>query len=110
MRPPMSQDRRDEERPAGDISPAAVSHGPLLERPTQAPPGLRRLARDFGGHYAANGVVGLIFACTGPVAVILAVGVQGGLSRDQLASWIFGVFFLNGFLTLLASWLYRQPL
>lgn len=57
-----------------------------------------------------NGLIGLIFAATGPVAVILAVGRQGGLSPVELASWIFGVFFLNGILTVLACWLYQQPL
>ncbi|GEL16512.1 benzoate/H(+) symporter BenE family transporter [Pseudonocardia asaccharolytica] len=82
----------------------------LIERPAQPPPGLHRLAKDFGASYAANGLIGLIFAATGPVAVILAVGTQGGLSQEQLASWIFGVFVLNGFLTVLACWLYRQPL
>src|SRR5215210_3994375 len=82
----------------------------LIERPPGPIPGLRTLARDFGALYAANGLIGLIFAATGPVAVILAVGTQGGLSQAQLASWIFGVFFLNGFLTVLACWLYRQPL
>ena len=40
---------------------------------------------DFGGLYGANAVIGLIFAATGPVAVILAVGVQGGLSPAELA-------------------------
>ncbi len=64
----------------------------------------------MGGLYAVNGLIGLIFAATGPVAVILAVGKQGGLSAAQLASWIFGVFFLNGVLTVLACWLYQQPL
>jgi hypothetical protein len=44
------------------------------------------------------------------VAVILAVGTQGGLSPAELASWIFGVFFVNGLITILFSWLYRQPL
>ncbi|MGD9525997.1 MAG: benzoate/H(+) symporter BenE family transporter [Dehalococcoidia bacterium] len=83
---------------------------PLIERPVWPPPGPRRLLRDFGPVYAANGFVGLVFAATGPVAVILAVGAQGGLSAEQLASWIFGVFFLNGILTVLACWLYREPL
>ncbi|MDR7304328.1 benzoate membrane transport protein [Haloactinomyces albus] len=68
------------------------------------------MARDFGARYFANGLVGLIFAATGPVAVILAVGSQGGLAQAQLASWIFGVFFINGILTVLACWFYQQPL
>ena len=39
---------------------------------------------------------------TGPVAVILAVGTRGGLSPAELASWIFGAFFVNSLLTLVA--------
>jgi benzoate membrane transport protein len=66
--------------------------------------------RDAGTTYAVNGLIGFIFAATGPVAVILAVGTRGGLSESDLASWIFGAFFLNGLITLLFCWLYRQPL
>jgi benzoate membrane transport protein len=51
-----------------------------------------------------------LFAATGPVAIILAVGSKGGLSEQEIASWIFSVFFVNGLLTLLFSALYRQPL
>ncbi len=84
--------------------------GPILERPPRPLIGPRRLRDDLGPIYAANGLIGLIFAATGPVAVILAVGTQGGLSQADIASWVFGVFFLNGILTVLACWLYRQPL
>lgn len=81
-----------------------------FERPEGSVPGIREVLRDASGGTVLNGVVGLVFSATGPIAVILAVGVGGGLSQAQLASWIFGVFFLNGILTVLASWLYRQPL
>ena len=89
--------------------PVPVRHR-LIERPVRPLPGPRGLVHDLGAVYAVNGLIGLIFAATGPVAVILAVGRQGGLSQAELASWIFGVFFLNGILTVLACWLYRQPL
>jgi benzoate membrane transport protein len=82
----------------------------LIERPARPLTGPGRLRRDLGLLYAANGLIGLIFSATGPVAVILAVGTAGGLSPAELASWIFGVFFLNGLLTVLACALYRQPL
>jgi benzoate membrane transport protein len=82
----------------------------LLERPDRSLPGIRQVGRDLGAAYAANGLIGFVFAATGPVAVILAVGGAGGLTREQLASWLFGCFFLNGVLTVLACWLYRQPL
>jgi benzoate membrane transport protein len=88
----------------------AVEREHLIERPVRPLTGPRRLLHDLGAAYAANGLIGLIFAATGPVAVILAVGAQGGLTQEQLASWIFGAFFLNGILTILACWLYRQPL
>ncbi|WP_219413836.1 benzoate/H(+) symporter BenE family transporter [Pseudonocardia nigra] len=87
-----------------------VAASTRFERPPRPLPGPRRLVHDVGVLYAANGLVGLVFAATGPVAVILAVGVQGGLSPAELASWLFGVFFLNGILTVLACWVYRQPL
>jgi benzoate membrane transport protein len=90
--------------------PGAAVREHLIERPARPLPSPHRLRRDAGTVYAANGLIGVIFAATGPVAVILAVGAQGGLSQEELASWIFGAFFLNGVLTVLACWLYRQPL
>ncbi|MEU5841511.1 benzoate/H(+) symporter BenE family transporter [Rhodococcus sp. NPDC047139] len=82
----------------------------LLERPARPVAGPRDILRDLGPRYAANGLIGLVFSCTGPVAVILAAGAAGGLSAPQLASWIFGVFVLNGLLTIAMSVAYRQPL
>ena len=83
---------------------------PLIEPFARPLAGPRTLRADFGASYTANGLIGLIFAATGPVAVILAVGTQGGLSQAEISSWIFGVFLLNGILTVLMCWLYRQPL
>ncbi|NLH79669.1 MAG: benzoate transporter, partial [Phyllobacteriaceae bacterium] len=58
----------------------------------------------------AHGFIGWLFAATAPVAVVLSVGAQGGLDEATLASWIFGIFVVNGVLTLAFSWAYRQPL
>lgn len=81
-----------------------------LERPARVRAGWRQVWADFSPLYAANGFIGFMFAATAPVAVILSVGVGGGLSEAELASWIFGVFFINGLITILMCWLYRQPL
>jgi len=81
-----------------------------FERPEQAPAGLREIWRDFGPIYAANGLIGFIFAASGPVAIILSVGSRGGLSEAELASWLFGSFFVNGLLSILFCWRWRQPL
>jgi benzoate membrane transport protein len=81
-----------------------------IERPIDRPPGLRKILADFGALYASNGFIGWLFAATGPVAIILAVGSNGGLSQSEITSWIFGAFFINGLITILLCWLYRQPL
>jgi benzoate membrane transport protein len=72
--------------------------------------GWRRFSTDVGALYAANGLIGFIFAATGPVAVILSVAVAGGLSQAQIASWVFGAFFLNGLLSIAFCLLYQRPL
>ncbi|MFW0786317.1 benzoate/H(+) symporter BenE family transporter [Gordonia sp. CPCC 206044] len=91
-----------------DSSPQG--RNPIVERPHTPLLRPREVMRDFGGTYVVNGIVGLIFSASGPVAVILAAGSAGHLSAAQLSSWIFGVFVLNGILTIVTSWAYRMPL
>jgi benzoate membrane transport protein len=97
---------------SGTISARLSSPEPAMpmESPSKPLPGLRRMVADFGEIYLANAVIAFIFAASGPVAIILAIGTRGGLSESDLSSWIFGAFFLNGLITLLFCTLYRQPL
>ena len=81
-----------------------------LERPILPLPPLGQIFANFGGSYAAAAIVAFLFSCTGPVAIILSVGAAGGLSQADIASWIFGGFFLNSFITIAFSLAYRQPL
>lgn len=81
-----------------------------LEKPLLPRAGLRQVWRDFGATYAANGFVGWLFAVTAPVAIILSVGSRGGLSAAEISSWVFGVFFFSGLISILFCWLYREPL
>ncbi|HYE41485.1 MAG TPA: benzoate/H(+) symporter BenE family transporter [Ramlibacter sp.] len=81
-----------------------------LERNAAPAARLRDLFADFGGVHAANAVVAFLFAASGPVAIILSVGARGGLSESDIASWMFGAFFLNGIISIAFSLYYRQPL
>jgi benzoate membrane transport protein len=81
-----------------------------LERPVVPVSGPRQWRADFGGVYFGNAVVAFLFACTGPVAIILSVGAAGHLGESTIASWIFGAFFINGLLSIAMSAVYRQPL
>lgn len=84
--------------------------GPMFERPAARPAGIRDVLRDISPHYVANGVVGLAFSASGPIAVTLTVGSLGGLTQAQLASWVFAIFLSAGAATLVMSLIYRQPL
>jgi benzoate membrane transport protein len=81
-----------------------------IERPTAGPPAPGKVVSDFGLLYASNGFIGWLFAVTAPLAIILTVGSKGGLAEAEIASWVFGVFFINGLITILFCWFYRQPL
>jgi len=81
-----------------------------LERPHEPPAGFRALSADLSGTSFANALVAFVFAASGPVAIILAVGTRGGLTEVEISSWIFGAFFLNSFITIAFSLAYRQPL
>ena len=83
---------------------------PLIERPGVRRPTFRDIRRDISPEYGLNALVGLIFGITGPVAVTMAVGLAGGLSDAQLASWVFGMFLSAGAATLVMSLVYRRPL
>lgn len=82
----------------------------LLEKPVFPLPGPGRIVADFRAIHAANAVVAFLFAASGPLAIVLAVGARGGLGQSDLASWVFGGFFVNGAISLVVSLLYRQPL
>lgn len=81
-----------------------------LEKPVIPLPSAGKVLADFGGTYGANAIVAFLFAATGPIAILLSIGARGGLSEADMASWIFGSFFLGGLVSIALSVLYRQPL
>lgn len=87
-----------------------VSPAPILERPSGPPASPARVLADFDATCGTNGLIGFVFAASGPLAVILSAGQQGGLTSAQIASWLFGAFFVNGVLTVVLSCVYRTPL
>jgi len=81
-----------------------------LERPPDFSFDLHHLAGGFGGIYLANAVVAFLFSASAPVAIILTVSQQGGLSEADIASWLFACYFVNGLISLFFCLAYRQPL
>lgn len=66
--------------------------------------------KDLSPQLVSNAFVAFLFAASGPVAIILSVGAGGRLTSEELSSWIFGVFIVNGLMTLFFCLKYRQPL
>ena len=73
-------------------------------------PGLLTAARETSIVHLSNALIAFLFAASAPVAIIIGVGLKGGLTESQIASWIFGGFAINGLLTIIMSTIYRQPL
>ena len=81
-----------------------------LERPTTLTFDLPDLLSGFRGVYLVNAVVAFLFAASAPVAIILTAGAAGRLAEADIASWLFGCFFINGLISLAFCLAYRQPL
>ena len=81
-----------------------------LEKPEGPAPGPRSWLADVGVVHASNALIAFLFAASAPVAIVLGVGLKGGLSEAELSSWVFGGFALNGVLSIIVSIVYRQPL
>ena len=82
----------------------------MLEPPRPSKFDAPHLLGAFRGVYLVNAIVAFLFAITGPVAIILTIGQQGKLAEADIASWLFGAFFVNGLISLVFCLLYRQPL
>jgi len=73
-------------------------------------PGPRSILAAAAAPYAVAAIVAFLFASSGPVAIILAVGARGGLAESDIASWIFAAFCLNSAISIAFTLAYRQPL
>ena len=81
-----------------------------LERPPSFQFDRAHLLSGFGGAYLANAVVAFLFSASAPVAIILTASQQGALTEADIASWLFGCYFINGLISLAFCLIYRQPL
>ena len=72
--------------------------------------GLRDFSRDIGGIYIGTAVVAFLFSATGPIAIIISVGLGGGLTHAEIGSWILAACVGSGLITIGFSLAYRQPL
>jgi benzoate membrane transport protein len=82
----------------------------VLERPQSRPRGFPTFLQALDRGTITAGAVGMLFATTGPLALLLTVARAGGLSNDEVIGWIFAGYAFGGVLSILFSAVYRQPI
>ena len=65
-----------------------------IERPLPRPCGFPTLLQALDRQTITAGAVGMLFATTGPLALLLTVARAGGLSNDEVVGWIFAGYAL----------------
>ena len=81
-----------------------------LEHPPSVSTNFKKLYHSLDRNSLTNGLVAAVFAVTGPVAIILSVASSANLEKNIINSWVFAAFGIGGVLTLVLSYIYRQPL
>lgn len=82
----------------------------LLELPQQRLPGWAHALASLDRHAISNGITAMLLACTGPLAILLSIGVAVKASPQDIATWIFGGYAFGGVFSILFSVLYRMPM
>jgi len=82
----------------------------ILELPQQRLPGWSHALASLDRHAISNGITAMMLACTGPLAILLSVGVAVKASPQDIATWIFGGYAFGGILSIIFSVLYRMPM
>ena len=63
-----------------------------LEQIQKPLPSLKTIIKAISFLHISNAVIAFLFAASAPIAIVLGVGIKGGLTESDLASWIFGAF------------------
>ncbi len=82
----------------------------ILERPDLPPPGPKEVRAGLDRHTLSNGVAAFLLAVTGPLVILIGVGVDAGMSKADISSWVLGGYGVGGVLSILFSLAFRQPL
>jgi len=82
----------------------------ILERPKQPLPRPGEAWAALDRHAVTNGIAATMMACTGPLVILLSVGVGAKMSQADIVTWIFGGYAIGGVFSIVFSVLYRMPM
>lgn len=82
----------------------------ILERPKEPLPRPGEAWAALDRHAVTNGVTAMLMACTGPLVIMLSVGVGAKMSQADIVTWMFGGYAIGGVFSIVFSILYRMPM
>lgn len=82
----------------------------LIEKGPGFRSGLKDLRKNLNSKTISAGVVAAVFGCTGPALVTINASTAAGYTTEQTVSWIFGIYFFGGLISLLMALYYKQPI
>jgi benzoate membrane transport protein len=72
--------------------------------------GLKDLKKNLNSKTITTGLVATIFGCSGPALVTINAGTTAGYTDAQIASWLFGIYFLGGLISVIMALYYKMPI
>ena len=57
-----------------------------------------------------DGFIAFLFAISGPIAIMLSITNNNNIDIENVSVWLFGCFALNGFLSIIVTIIFKQPL
>ena len=81
-----------------------------LEAPRQGLPGWAHARAAFDRHAVTNGIAAMLMACTGPLVIMLSVGVAAKMTPQDMSTWIFAGYAFGGVFSIAFSLIYRMPM
>ena len=70
----------------------------------------RDLRQNLNLNTISAAAVTATFGCTGPALIIISGSTNGGITYEQMISWLFAIYFFSGLLGIYLALKYRQPL
>lgn len=72
--------------------------------------GLKDLPQHLNQKTITAGIISTIFGCTGPALVVIDSATKAGYSQNQIVTWLFGIYFFGGMLSIILALYYKIPI
>jgi benzoate membrane transport protein len=82
----------------------------IFERGVGFKAGIKGFKKDVSTKATTAGVVAAIFGCTGPALVTINAAKTAGFTTPQTVSWLFGIYFFGGLISLIMGSYYKKPI